>query len=401
MLPAPTREAIYGTRWTRFSTFAMDPTGQTMWSIPPQFITDASSGNLPAVSWLIPMGAPGEADHPPGSICTGENWTVKEINAIMNNPSLWASTAIVLTWDDYGGFYDHVPPPSGPQPNMQYGARVPAIIMSPYVNPGFIDDTFNSFGSMLKFAEDVFGIGSTGGLDASSNDLFEAFNFNQTPLSPLVLQQRTCPTATPTPTPTPTATPTRVPTATPTSTPTAAYLAVTPSTTSAGQTLTVKGAGYARSEQVKLYWDSTTTSSVATAKTTSSGSFTTKLTVPALPAGAHTVIAVGQTSGTSTTAAVQVTPAIVLQTTSGAPGLGDSVTGSGFAPDETVNLSWDATGGPSLGSAMTDQTGSFASTGITIPTATYGSHTIYGLDSQRRQRDSPLQDHSHGEFSAE
>jgi phospholipase C len=156
-----------------------------------QFATDAASGNLPAVSWLVQPG--GVSDHPPYSICNGENFTVQQINAIMGNASLWAHTAIVLTWDEWGGFYDHVAPPRGPNPYIEYGFRVPALIISPYARSGYIDHTFNSFPSMLKFAEDTFNLPSLTSLDGQSNDLYTAFNFNQTPLPPLILQQRACP----------------------------------------------------------------------------------------------------------------------------------------------------------------------------------------------------------------
>lgn len=158
-----------------------------------QFATDAASGNLPSVSWLV---EPGKlSDHPPHSICAGENWTVQQINAVMSNPQLWASTAIILTWDDWGGFYDHVAPAAGPNPQIEYGFRVPAIIISPYAKAGFVDHTFYSFPSMLKFAEDLFGLPSLTTLDGQANNMFNSFNFTQTPLPPLVLQQRSCPAA--------------------------------------------------------------------------------------------------------------------------------------------------------------------------------------------------------------
>lgn len=73
-----------------------------------QFASDAQSGRLPAVSWLVT----GEAsEHPPHSVCQSENWTVRQLNAAMQGPD-WNSTVVFLTWDDFGGFYDHVPPPS-------------------------------------------------------------------------------------------------------------------------------------------------------------------------------------------------------------------------------------------------------------------------------------------------
>jgi phospholipase C len=155
-----------------------------------QFIHDAASGNLPAVSWLV---EPADvSDHPRHSVCAGENWTVEQMNALMNNPSLWATTAIILTWDDFGGFYDHVVPPQGPNSQIEYGFRVPTIIISPYAKAGFIDHTLYSFPSMLKFVEDIFALPSLGNLDNQANDMFAAFDFNQQPLPPLVLAQHTC-----------------------------------------------------------------------------------------------------------------------------------------------------------------------------------------------------------------
>lgn len=156
------------------------------------FVTDAASGRLPAVSWLVePFNV---SDHPNASVCKGENWTVQQINAIMGNASLWANTAIVLTWDDFGGFYDHVPPPHGTNAQIQYGFRVPAIMISPYARRGFIDHTFYSFTSLLKFAEDTFGLPSLTSEDGNANDLVHSLDFTQSPLPPLVLKKRTCPT---------------------------------------------------------------------------------------------------------------------------------------------------------------------------------------------------------------
>jgi phospholipase C len=158
-----------------------------------QFAQDAASGNLPTVSWLVQPG--NVSDHPPYSVCAGENWTVSNINAVMNNPTLWASTAIFLTWDDWGGFYDHVAPPRGENSVIMYGFRVPTIVISPYAQPGYVDDTFFTFSSLLKFVEDDFSLPSLTTLDGDSNDMFSSFNFTQQPLPPLPLQTRTCPKA--------------------------------------------------------------------------------------------------------------------------------------------------------------------------------------------------------------
>jgi phospholipase C len=111
----------------------------------------------------------------------------------MGNPTLWAHTAIILAWDDFGGFYDHVAPPPGPNPQIEYGFRVPAIILSPYSRSGYVDHTLYSFPSMLKFVEATFGLPSLTSFDGQANNMFNAFNFTQTPLAPLKLTQRTCP----------------------------------------------------------------------------------------------------------------------------------------------------------------------------------------------------------------
>src|SRR4029453_6476547 len=76
---------------------------------PERYLADVSRGFLPAVSWLTPP--LGVSDHPPGSLCGGENWTVTMLNALMRRPKLWRTTAVILTWDDFGGYYDHVEPP--------------------------------------------------------------------------------------------------------------------------------------------------------------------------------------------------------------------------------------------------------------------------------------------------
>jgi phospholipase C len=156
-----------------------------------QFVNDALAGNLPQVSWLV---TGRESEHPPGSICVGENWTVQNINAIMQGPSeQWNSTAIFITWDDYGGFYDHVPPPAIDQWGL--GFRVPMIIISPYAKPGHISSMTYEFSSVLKFIEKVYGLPSLTHRDSTANDISDAFNFNQSPRPPLVLPLRACPVA--------------------------------------------------------------------------------------------------------------------------------------------------------------------------------------------------------------
>ena len=156
-----------------------------------QFAKDAANGTLPTVSWLVqPTNV---SDHPNTSICAGENFTVQQINAIMGNSSLWSSTALFLTWDDFGGFYDHYKPSQGPNGLIEYGFRAPILVISPYAKPHFIDNTMYTLPSVLKFAETVLGLPSLGGLDKQANGMTNAFNFNQKPLPPLILKLRTCP----------------------------------------------------------------------------------------------------------------------------------------------------------------------------------------------------------------
>ena len=155
-----------------------------------QFVTDAQSGQLPAVSWLVPSG--GQSEHPNNSTCNGENWTVDQINAIMQGPD-WGSTAIFLFWDDFGGFYDHVAPPVSDQFGM--GPRVPLLIISPYALPSHISQTTYEFSSVLKFVEERYGLPPLTERDANANDLLDSFNFSQSPLPPLILETRPCPPA--------------------------------------------------------------------------------------------------------------------------------------------------------------------------------------------------------------
>ncbi|MBZ5704964.1 MAG: FG-GAP-like repeat-containing protein [Acidobacteriia bacterium] len=153
-----------------------------------QFVSDAQAGELPAVSWLVPPSL--YSEHPPNSSCQGENWTVKQINAVMQGPD-WATTAIFVVWDDWGGFYDHVPPPPDLD-QLGFGPRVPMLIISPFTKAGYISRAPYEFSSFLKIVENRFGLSSLTNRDAAANDMLDTFDFNQTPLPPLVLSARTC-----------------------------------------------------------------------------------------------------------------------------------------------------------------------------------------------------------------
>ena len=171
-----------------------------------RFFAAASSGNLPAVSWVIPNGK--KSEHPPASIADGQAYVTHVINAIMQSPD-WSSTAIFLAWDDWGGFYDHVVPPVVDANG--YGLRVPGLVISPYARQGMIDDQQLSFDAYLKFIEDDFLGGAridptTDGRpdtrpdvrenDPNLGDLQKDFDFGQVPRPPVVLVPRPVPPVT-------------------------------------------------------------------------------------------------------------------------------------------------------------------------------------------------------------
>jgi len=156
------------------------------------FFTDAAAGNLPNVSWVLGN----QLEHPPSTACSGENETVNIVNAIMKS-SAWSSTAIFIYWDEWGGFYDHVAPP---QPNnVSFGFRVPLIVISPYTkygtgaNGGFVDHTFYSHSSTLKFVEANWSLPSLTPADQNAHDMMNLFDFSETPKPSLLLTKRTCP----------------------------------------------------------------------------------------------------------------------------------------------------------------------------------------------------------------
>jgi phospholipase C len=164
-----------------------------------EFVRDALAGDLPSVSWVMPEQDKGE--HPPDSIEAGQAYVAKAINAVMQGPEeQWLRTAIFLTWDDWGGFYDHVEPPVVDENG--WGLRVPSMVISPWAKPGFIDHQTLSYDAYLKLIEDRFLGGER--LDPATDgwpdsrptvresveilgDLALDFDFTQEPLPPLVL----------------------------------------------------------------------------------------------------------------------------------------------------------------------------------------------------------------------
>ncbi len=204
--PPPTRKG-YETSYNRnvlpgFSSFWDGSRDGVQDNIQPfdDYFKAAEAGTLPSVSWFAPTG--NISEHPSGqsTIKTGQSYVTRLINAAMEGPE-WESTAIFLTWDDWGGFYDHAKPPR--IDDMGLGLRVPALVISPYSKKGYIDHNTYSFDSYLKLIEDRFLGGAR--LDPKTmsrpdsrpfvreeykiyDDITEAFDFEQEPRPPLILE---------------------------------------------------------------------------------------------------------------------------------------------------------------------------------------------------------------------
>ena len=179
-----------------------------------QFLVDIKNGTLPQVSWVVPAGT--FSEHPTFGVTAGMEYVTSLVNAVMQSP-YWQNTAIFITWDDWGGFYDHVPPPNVDMnktatPIQGYGLRVPGLLVSAYAKPGYIDHGVLSFDAYATLIEDLFASSSRldpvamgqpdnrpdvrdaltsvtfpDGSTAPIAKLINEFNFSQTPIPPLVL----------------------------------------------------------------------------------------------------------------------------------------------------------------------------------------------------------------------
>ena len=148
---------------------------------------------------------PNPSEHPPQAVCPGENWSVKLLNAIMQS-SYWDNTAVIVTWDDFGGWYDHVPPPrlygcanGGAYPHPYgWGFRVPLLVISPWARPHFVFSEEAAFESLPKLIEALWGLPALHDTDPlardgdGTNNFLGVFDFESQPRPPLILEQRDC-----------------------------------------------------------------------------------------------------------------------------------------------------------------------------------------------------------------
>lgn len=165
-----------------------------------QFKVDAMAGKIPNISWVYASSQYDE--HPPdpgkgpmGNVTVGMQWTVDQINALVKG-GLWASSAIFVTWDDWGGWWDHVDPPnvetwnkSTPQPNykgtqFRYGSRVGCLVLGPYAKQNYISKRLHSHVSLVRFCESLFNLPPVNNRDAVADDMSDCFDMSQAPLQP-------------------------------------------------------------------------------------------------------------------------------------------------------------------------------------------------------------------------
>lgn len=137
-------------------------------------LTDIAAQQLAQVVWVIPDGS--DSDHASINDGSGPSWVASIVNAIGNSP-YWSNTAIIITWDDWGGWYDHVAPSI--YDVYEYGFRVPLIVVSPYAKKAYVSHLNHDFGSILRFIETTFALPSLDYADAPADGLSDCFDFTQ------------------------------------------------------------------------------------------------------------------------------------------------------------------------------------------------------------------------------
>ena len=179
--PAPTQLGLWNPL-PGFKTIRDNPKLMARLVNQTEYFRDLKQGTLPQVSWLIPDFQ--DSEHPPESLAQGMWYVTRIVNALMESP-YWKNTVIFLSWDDYGGFFDHVPPPEVDA--YGYGPRVPNIVISPYAKPDFVSHYTYDLTSVLKFIEVRWHLKHLTPRDGRANDMADCFNFNQAPLPPDVI----------------------------------------------------------------------------------------------------------------------------------------------------------------------------------------------------------------------
>jgi phospholipase C len=193
----PSQLDVAGLSWGNYSGYAFEfikytAGKQRSWR---QFATDAAAGKLPTVSWLYadsalsehPADTPAERAAGAGNVTKGSEWTASQVQAVVA-AGIWAQVAIFITWDDWGGWWDHVTPPEvekwtdGTQ--FRFGGRVPCLVLSPYARKGHISKAQHSHVSIVRFCEVTFGLKPLNARTAASDGMEDCFDFTQQPLPP-------------------------------------------------------------------------------------------------------------------------------------------------------------------------------------------------------------------------
>jgi phospholipase C len=172
-------DTVSGSIWDAFGAIKKvryGPDWANVIFVPHQVLIDGLQGTLPAVSWVIPDFL--NSDHSSSGSDRGPSWVAAVVNSIGEGPD-WNSTAIVVVWDDWGGWYDHVKPPQLDYTGL--GFRVPCLVISPYAKAGYVSHTRYEFGSVLRTVEQLFSLPSIGTTDARSKSLLDAFDFARAP----------------------------------------------------------------------------------------------------------------------------------------------------------------------------------------------------------------------------
>jgi phospholipase C len=193
----PSQLDAAGRSWGNYSGYAFEfikytAGRQRSWQ---RFATDAAAGTLPTVSWLYagsdlsehPADTPAERAAGAGDVTKGSEWTANQVQAVVA-AEMWPQVAIFITWDDWGGWWDHVTPPEIEQwtdgTQFRFGGRVPCLVLSPYARKGHISKSRHSHVSIVRFCEVTFGLKPLNARTAASDGMEDCFDFTQQALPP-------------------------------------------------------------------------------------------------------------------------------------------------------------------------------------------------------------------------